>query len=384
MKKHKVLHYVVGFSTLSETFIYDLITGLESRGHTENIIVCRKRTLENERPFKRVIVLKQKKPFKKLFYKVTDPKHFQLQEADNFERVLQDFKPDIIHAHFGTSGIRINNFLEKYKKTTPLLVSFHGSDVTTNPFDCNKYMANLLKINNRKQNFMTVPTSFLKNACKEVGLNTDKIFIRNNTINDSFLGHDSIVSWNKSEKLKIVILGRLVPMKGHRYAIEAMSLLENHFSNYELHIWGDGRSKEELLKLTDELDLNEKVKFKGAFSHQDLPKILSEYHISITPSIKTHDNREESFCISLVEASLMGLFCIASRAGGPNEVLKDNEYFKFETKNSEAIRDKVLEYIKKTDESVDKAKQLKEFMLETYHPDKYFLGYLDIYNRITK
>ena len=149
-----------------------------------------------------------------------------------------------------------------------------------------------------------------------------------------------------------------------------------------MHIWGDGRSKQYLINLTNELELSEKVIFKGAFTHNDLPEILSNYHLSITPSIRTKDFREESFCVSLVEASLMGLYCIASTAGGPNEVLKENDEFKFKTKDAEAIKCKVLEFIQNSKECMGKAKELQDFMLKNYHPDNYFEGYKKIYESI--
>ena len=109
----RILHYVTGFSTLSETFIYDLITGLEKRELTKNIIVCRKRTLKSQRPFKNTYVLKNKSLFKKLKYSLIDPNHHLLQEEEQLLDLIAEFKPDLIHAHFGIAGIRLNNFLKK-------------------------------------------------------------------------------------------------------------------------------------------------------------------------------------------------------------------------------------------------------------------------------
>ena len=51
----KILHYIRTFSIPSETFIYNLICGLEEAG-LDNTILTQERILEQERPFEKVIV----------------------------------------------------------------------------------------------------------------------------------------------------------------------------------------------------------------------------------------------------------------------------------------------------------------------------------------
>lgn len=376
---YKVLHYVVGFSTLSETFIYDLIVGLEQRKICENLVVCRKRTLEKERPFKNVTVLKENNLLFRGLNKLTDPAHMQLQENRQLKKLISQFKPDVIHAHFGIAGIRLNNFLQENQISIPIITSFHGSDVLYNPHNVKGYLSNLLKLNANPMLLMTTPTQFLKNECMGLGLEDPKIQVMNNTINEMFLQTKQAVPWKGKDKLKFVMVGRLVPMKGHEYALQALALLKKSFSNFELHILGDGRTKESLQLLTQELGLQDQVIFHGPIKHQDLPEILSGFHVSLTPSVKAADGQEESFSVSLVESSLVGLYCLASDAGGPNEVLKDKKEFITPQKDFEALAHKLLEYVKDFELLNLKIKELQDFMLLHYHPDQYFIRYNNLY-----
>jgi glycosyltransferase involved in cell wall biosynthesis len=379
---YKILHYVVGFSTLSETFIYDLILGLDHRKICENIVVCRKRTLEIERPYKEVIVLKESNIIFRALNKFTDPDHMQLQENRQLKNLIREFKPDVIHAHFGIAGIRINNFVQKNRIKIPVITSFHGSDVLFNPHNVKGYLSNLLKLNTNPFLIMTTPTQFLKNECLALGLESSKIHVMNNTINQMFLHTKQATPWNGKDKLRIVIVGRLVPMKGHEYALRALAVLKQTFSNFELHILGDGRSKETLQLLTQELGLREEVVFHGPVKHQDLPEALSKFHVSLTPSVKAPDGQEESFCISLIEASLVGLYCLASDAGGPNEVLKDKREFLYPQKDYDALAGKIMHFVEKYDQMNPKIKELQDFMLQHYHPDQYFIRYDQVYKRM--
>ena len=379
MGNYKVLHYVVGFSTLSETFIYDLITGLEQRNICTNFVACRKRTLEKERPFSNTRVLKEKNIIFRTFYKISDPEHMQLQEGRELKKLIKKFNPDIIHAHFGIAGIRVNNFMQKEELEIPLVVSFHGSDVLYNPHNQKGYLRNLIRMNHNSNLVITTPTNFLKRECLKLGLLEEKFVVMNNTVNKMFLNAKQSIPWDGLDKLKIVILGRLVPMKGHEIALQALHELKKNFENFELHILGDGRTLEKLQKLTAELGLEKEVIFRGPINHEDLPEELSKFHISITPSIKAEDGQEESFCISLIEASLCGLHCLASDAGGPDEVLKDKREFIYPQKDFLALASKLSGYIENFKSKNEKILELQKFMLANYHPDQYFSRYDSLY-----
>ena len=99
----------------------------------------------------------------------------------------------------------------------------------------------------------------------------------------------------KKEKNKIILLsvGGLYKIKGHHLVIKALKkIIERGFKNIELWIVGEGYYKINLIELTKQLKISDKVKFLGKKSHEELAKIynmcgifvLANYQ-EITPAV---------------------------------------------------------------------------------------------------
>jgi colanic acid/amylovoran biosynthesis glycosyltransferase len=375
----KIIHYTATFSPLSQTFIYDLIKGLEDKGIAQNTVLTRRRELERERPFGRTYICKENNPIKKAYYNLVDPSHLIIRNKKSILNHIVKTQPDIIHTHFAISSLRMHDFLSSQSLNIPHICSFHGNDVLTNPHKIKGYHEALLKLNNYPKLLMTVPSQFLKDVCIKLGLNADKIKIVHNTVHPRFIRPDQNLNWDGMSKLKIITIGRLVEMKGHVYAIKAMALLKKSFPNFEYQIGGSGFLEPELKTLVTELGLTDHVKFLGNLSHEEVPRVLSESHICLIPSIRADDGEEDTFCLSLVEGSAVGLYCMSSDTRGPVEVLGTHKEFIFQQKSSEAIFEHLNSAIKDVQGMKTKAKILQDYMIKSFHPDSYFENYQKIY-----
>lgn len=119
-----------------------------------------------------------------------------------------------------------------------------------------------------------------------------------------------------------IVLGyfaRLVPLKGHKYLIEAVSRVSNEFPNIKLVIAGDGQLKEELEKQSRDLGIEEKVLFTGWIDHIRIYRFLNILDIHVFPSIA------ELFPFAILEAMAAGKPIVATRVGGVPEVISDGE-----------------------------------------------------------
>src|SRR5579863_1665252 len=63
-----------------------------------------------------------------------------------FNNVLEAFKPDIIHCHFGLEGIAMMHFERKFKKKIPYVTSFYGYDISSLPATDQTYRRELVKL----------------------------------------------------------------------------------------------------------------------------------------------------------------------------------------------------------------------------------------------
>jgi glycosyltransferase involved in cell wall biosynthesis len=128
---------------------------------------------------------------------------------------------------------------------------------------------------------------------------------------DEIAALKSGLSWADAYPV-ILSVGRLVPQKGHRYAIEAMAEVLKVFPRACLAIAGEGQLRGTLEALVRESGVEDHVQFLG--QRADVPALLAASGLFVFPSLF------EGFAGALVEAMVTGKPCIASRFLGVEEL----------------------------------------------------------------
>jgi len=122
----------------------------------------------------------------------------------------------------------------------------------------------------------------------------------------------------KNEKRRICFLGGLGRGKGVDVLLRAFVLLENeHNVPAILDIWGGGTSDQRarLGNFASNLHIAQYVRFMG---HTDkVHEVLSQYDVLVVPS------RGESFSRVVLEGMAAGIPVVATRCGGPEEIIED-------------------------------------------------------------
>ncbi|WP_164885208.1 glycosyltransferase [Rubrivivax rivuli] len=109
-------------------------------------------------------------------------------------------------------------------------------------------------------------------------------------------------------------LGTLVPAKGMDLLLQALALLPPSLP-VQLHIGGDGPEREALQALAASLGLQSRVRWLGALAPAAVPAALAACHAFVLAS------RHESFGVVLVEALMAGRPVLATRCGGPADIV---------------------------------------------------------------
>ncbi|MEZ4114033.1 MAG: glycosyltransferase family 4 protein [Candidatus Paceibacterota bacterium] len=120
----------------------------------------------------------------------------------------------------------------------------------------------------------------------------------------------------KNNDVVLVTTSRLVLKNGVKDAIKSVSLLP---LNYKFLILGEGDLRAELETLVGSLTLNDRVKFLGFVSHDQIPLYFSVSDIFIRTSLS------EGLGNSFLEAMAFGLPVVATPVGGILDFLKDGE-----------------------------------------------------------
>jgi glycosyltransferase involved in cell wall biosynthesis len=84
-----------------------------------------------------------------------------------------------------------------------------------------------------------------------------------------------------------------------------------------LEIAGSGPSEPVLQNLVHAMHLSDRVAFTGFKSHDEVPAMISRADLVVLPSLY------ETFGITLIEAMAMGKPVVATRCGGPEDIVTE-------------------------------------------------------------
>lgn len=162
----------------------------------------------------------------------------------------------------------------------------------------------------------------------------------------------------KEGDIFLITTSRLVTKNAVEDIVKAMPLLP---ANVKLVIAGRGHMEDSIRRLSAMLGVENRVRFLGWISHEEMPKYLKASDIFIRVPIS------EGFGNSYVEAMICGLPCVATPVGGILDFIKDRETGMFaEVRNPESVAGAVLELIR-NQELVSKIKrQSFEMVKEKY------------------
>lgn len=143
----------------------------------------------------------------------------------------------------------------------------------------------------------------------------------------------------------LVSVAYIVPVKGHPDLIRALAVVRDELPNLKLLLIGDGEPKyvQELKGLVRDLGLQERVIFGG--KSNNVPSILKMCDGKVLAT--RNEGRREAFGAALVEAMAAGLPVIATRSGGPEEIVVDGETgWLVDAGNPEALAEAIRDFYK--------------------------------------
>ncbi|MGH7622774.1 MAG: glycosyltransferase family 4 protein, partial [Gemmatimonadaceae bacterium] len=122
----------------------------------------------------------------------------------------------------------------------------------------------------------------------------------------------------------MLTVGRLVEHKGQDQGLRALALLKDRVPGLRYAVAGSGDYVKVLQALAAELGVDDRVRFIGHVTDEDLPALYNVAELYLGAS-RVAVNHVEGFGISLVEASATSLPVVAGREGGMPEAVIDGE-----------------------------------------------------------
>ena len=233
---------------------------------------------------------------------------------------IQEFKPDIIHAH--STYVVFNRVLSKLQENgtldaIPMIGMIHGrpkplilpSGEETTDFDSFSDVCPFDLILAVSNNVATVLDEHLSRKGITV------------PILPLYLGIDLSVFYpmlDVEKKWDIAFLGRLEKMKAVDLFPEMLALLKKDYPHLKMVMTGEGSQKDKLLNGFESLGVSQMVDYLGVIETKEVPKLINQSRVFIYPS------REEPFGLSILEAMACGVPVVTTNVYGPSEIITQN------------------------------------------------------------
>ena len=241
--------------------------------------------------------------------------------ARRLRQLFRQTRAAVIHAH--QYGPLLYSALARVPgMPTPILFTEHGRDFP----DYRRWKrvwANRLLLSPRDR-FVAVGESVRRALIDFEGLPEPRIeVIYNGCDLSQFDSKRSDRSLVRSElgleegEFVVIQVARLDRLKDWPTALRAVKLLLSEDPTARFVVVGDGEDRSRLERLSQELQLTERVLFLG--SRPDVPRLLQAADAFMLSSIS------EGVPLTLIEAMASGLPCVATSVGGIPELIRDGE-----------------------------------------------------------
>ena len=317
----RVLHFRKTFSVLSETFLFDCITGLEREGIHNHVATLTRHNVDT-RPFAKVHVVRGPGPFhlsRVVHYVMA---RFRADAPDGsswpalrrgLERLTERLSPDVIHAHFGAEGVLVAPVARRCR--IPLVVTFYGSDISRLAQHA-PWRARYARLWSEATAVTVLSRTMWQDAVR-LGCPPARLHVVH-------LGRDLQTLPTRAAVHPVrhfVSVGRLVEKKGHLDAVRAFGRIATHHPDLRLTIIGEGPLRPALQRLVRELRLEDRVALPGARPSPQTIEQMRDADAFILCSKTAADGDAEGTPTVLIEAQFIGLPCVSTRHAGIPEMI---------------------------------------------------------------
>lgn len=254
------------------------------------------------------------------------------------KKITNNIKPDIVNAHYA-SGYGV---LARMAKMKPLVLSVWGSDVYDFPYQSKLKM----KVLRNNIDFADRIASTSYSMAEQV----KRIMNKNMDIIVTPFGVDTKLFKPQNDRLKekefiFGVVKTLNEKYGIDYIIKAFKVFltqidgeKNIQLKPKLMIYGKGEQETQLKRLSEELNIADKVKFNGYIQNNEVPRVINSMDVFCLGSILD----SESFGVAAVEAMSCEIPVIATDVSGFKEVIVNNETgYIIPRKDEQAMADKM-------------------------------------------
>ena len=239
-----------------------------------------------------------------------------------FHSTFQSQPYELIHAHFGTSGMYALPYAGRYR--LPLVVTFHGVDVTVLSSWARflphrwPYTWTAPRLLQRMTLGLCVSDE-IRERLRALGAPAERLVIHRLGIDlDQFT-----IGRRDPVRVEVVMIGRLVEKKGFEYGLQAFARVATTHPHAFLSIVGDGPRRGSLARMAAALGVGDRVTFTGVLPGREVSERLRRSDIMLAPSVTGRDGNREGSPMTVKEASASEVVPVSTFHAGIPEIVDD-------------------------------------------------------------
>ena len=242
--------------------------------------------------------------------------------------------PNIIHAHsrFLTGGLIAKAIKEKYN--IQYVLTEHSSFYARTRVSQNEILLIKEVINNANHFFTVSPQlgNLITSLVKPLNKNFNYL---PNVIDPSFEGVQ-IIQQDINSPFTFLNIASLDENKAQANIIQAFAKKFKNNPSFQLQIAGSGHLENYLKELVNELGIQQQVQFLGQLNRTQVKATLQAADVFVLPSLY------ETFGVVLIEALACGKPVIATKCGGPENIVTSINGILVEVGNIDALSNAML------------------------------------------
>lgn len=283
------------------------------------------------------------------------------------KKIIKKEEIDIVHSHHRMAAF-YSKLLNIFNKRFKRIYTSHNVF-----FDKKR----LLRFSLKGSAIVAVGDGVKKNLMNCYGIKFERIKVIYNSIEipeKINLPNDEFIK-KKKDNTYICTIGRLSEQKGIDVFLRAIAkVIQNNKSVYGIII-GDGELKEDLIKLSQKLNIENNIMFLGY--RKDVIELIRCMDFIVLSS------RWEGLPLTPIEAFSQYKTVIASDIAGNNEIVQNKKNgLLFEKDNVEDLADKMFYFIKNKEEKAKMEKTSFSCYKEKYSYENFIKNYMNLYEKI--
>ena len=290
------------------------------------------------------------------------------------ERLYKEFPFDVIHAYFGyPDGVVAARLAAKYN--IPFIITEQASWIP--------WMNNYPRVRRQavwaanRCAYHVAVSSFTKKTIAHFTGDSEKLRVVPNGVDG-----DVFTPLKNGEQMKanqILYVGLTRHVKGIDILLKAMQQVVKEKPEIKLVMVGGGfyrnyKAQEiELQELAKNLGLSNNIEFAGMKPPDEVAKYMRESALLVLPS------RTETFGAVLIEALACGIPVLATRCGGPEDIVKDEVGRLVAKEDPKSLAAAIIEITNRRDEF--SSAKLREYALDNFSWEQISHQMVNLYER---